>query len=196
MPRPDAAHATAVQAWFGNAFGELHPALQALHRDGGVLRGEVGIVTGRALGGWLGRRVARRLGVPLGRARRGFEVRIEHDAKAMRWTRRFDDGSVLVSVFEPMGRYPHGEWRERNGAVTLRLGVDTDGGGWRWRLRGVSLRGIPLPRWPLRMQAWKRIERDGGYRFCVAFALAGGGLLLRYEGVLRVEADTPAKIAP
>jgi hypothetical protein len=28
-----------MEAWFGAAFAALHPQLQALHRDGGVLKG-------------------------------------------------------------------------------------------------------------------------------------------------------------
>lgn len=142
-----------------------------------MLRGEVVIATGGGLGGVIGRRLARRLGLPLDRARRGFEVRIEHETGAMRWCRRFDDGSALGSTFHPVGHYPDGYWIERSGARALRLGVETTGGGWRWRLRGWSLHGMPLPPWPLRLRAFKRIEADGRYRFCVEFALAGLGPL-------------------
>lgn len=193
MPPPETAEAAqprndnAALAWFGPALSQLHPALRALHREGGTLRGEVCIETGRGLAGALGRHLARTLGLPLDRARRGFEVRIEHEAGAMRWRRRFDDGSALDSTFHPVGRYPDGYWIERSGARALRLGVETTGGGWYWRLRGWSLHGLPLPSWQLRLRAFKRIEADGRYRFCVEFALAGLGLLLRYDGVLTVD---------
>ncbi|WP_242110409.1 DUF4166 domain-containing protein [Luteimonas aquatica] len=178
--------------WFGADFARLHPALQALHRGGGTLRGEVEVSTGSGLGGLLGRRLARRLGIPLQPARQPFEVAIEHAAGAMRWRRRFGAGGELLSTFRPVGRYPDGHWRERNGPVELRLGVDLADGGWRWRLLGLRAFALPLPRWPLRTQADKRVEADGRYRFGVAFSLAAVGLLLRYEGVLRIVPDPRA----
>jgi hypothetical protein len=191
MPPPEAPHGNAATAWFGDRFADLHPLLQALHRDGGVLRGDVDIATGAGIAGVAGRRLARRLGIPVDRARRGFEVRIVHDAAAMRWIRRFDDGSVLASTFQPHGRHPDGFWTERSGALRLRLGVDLDGGGWRWRLLGLRAFGLPLPRALLRVDAFKRIER-ARYRFGVRFALPLLGDVLRYEGLLRSVPGTDA----
>jgi hypothetical protein len=194
MPPPDSASIVdghAARRWFGAYFAELHPALQALHRDGGVLRGEVDVTTGAGFAGALGRRMARRLGIPLG-AGRGFEVRVEHDAEAMRWIRRFDNGGELRSAFLPVGGYPDGYWLERSGPVEMRLGVDLTDGGWRWRLLGLRAFGIPLPRWPLRVDAFKRVDETGRYRFGVTFSLVVLGLLLRYEGVLQISAPFSA----
>jgi hypothetical protein len=178
----------AATRWFGEDFARLHPSLQALHREGGGLRGTVTIAAGQGLAGLLGRRMAQRLGIPTGAALSGFEVRIAHDAQAMRWERRFDDGRSLLSVFRPVGRYPDGYWLEDTGAVQLKLTVDIRDGGWYWRLLGASLHGVPLPRWLFpRTEAFKRIDANGGYRFAVAFALFPFGTLLRYEGVLAPE---------
>lgn len=182
----------AATQWFGPAFDRLHPLLQALHRSGGTLGGQIAISTGTGLAGPVGRRLARRLGIPVDRAHRGFQVDIVHDARAMQWRRRFDDGSELVSVFRPVGRYPDGHWLESTGPVRMKLGVDLGGGGWRWRLRGVQVGGMPLPLFLFpRTDACKRIEDDGRYRFAVAFSLFPFGELLRYEGALHaVPADT------
>ncbi|MBX9401832.1 DUF4166 domain-containing protein [Lysobacter sp. BMK333-48F3] len=184
---PGAPHNAAMH-WFGPAFERLHPRLQALHRDGGALHGQIEISTGHGLAGRLGRRLAARLGIPTDRARRGFRVEISHDGEAMRWRRRFDDGSELLSVFRPVGRYPQGHWLESTGPARMKLGVDLDGGGWRWRLLGVAVAGVPLPRFAFpRTQAYKRIEShpDGErYRFAVAFSWFPFGELLRYEGAL------------
>ncbi|MGO1071975.1 DUF4166 domain-containing protein [Lysobacter sp. CA199] len=185
---PGVPHNAATQ-WFGPDFQRLHPLLQALHRDGGTLAGEIDIRTGPGLAGALGRRLARRLGIPLDRPRRGFRVDIVHESARMVWLRRFDDGSELRSVFEPVGRYPNGHWLESTGPVRMRLGVDLDSGGWHWRLLGIDARGLPLPRFLFpRTDAYKRIERgtEGErYRFAVAFSLFPFGELLRYEGALQ-----------
>ncbi|WP_460731892.1 DUF4166 domain-containing protein [Lysobacter tyrosinilyticus] len=174
--------------WFGEDFARLHPALQALHREGGTLSGAVTITTGRGFAGALGRRMARRLGIPTVPGLAGFEVRITHDAQAMRWERRFGEGRTLLSVFRPLGMCPHGYWLEDTGVVQLKLTVDIRDGGWYWRLLGASLRGVPLPLWLFpRTEAFKRIDADGGYRFAVAFALFPFGTLLKYEGVLTPE---------
>lgn len=182
----------AATQWFGPAFDRLHPLLQAMHRSGGTLGGQIAVSTGTGLAGSVGRRLARRLGIPVDRAHRGFQVDLVHDARAMQWRRRFDDGSELVSVFRPVGRYPDGHWLESTGPVRMKLGVDLDGGGWRWRLRGVQVGGMPLPLFLFpRTDACKRIEDDGRYRFAVAFSLFPFGELLRYEGALHaVPADT------
>ena len=185
--------ANAATRWFGEDLARLHPLLQALHREGGGLRGTVAITSGHGVAGWLGRRMAQRLGIPTGPALAGFEVRIAHDAQAMRWERRFDNGHTLLSVFRPVGRYPDGYWLEDTGAVQLKLTVDIRDGGWYWRLLGASVLGVPLPRWLFpRTDAFKRIDADGGYRFAVAFALFPFGTLLRYEGVLAPERATQA----
>ncbi|UZW59797.1 DUF4166 domain-containing protein [Lysobacter enzymogenes] len=193
---PGEPHNAAIE-WFGPAFDRLHPLLQALHRDGGALAGEIELRSGRGLAGVLGRRLARRLGIPLDRPRRGFRVDIVHEPARMLWLRRFDDGSELRSVFEPVGHWPDGHWLETTGPVRLRLGVDLDGGGWRWRLLGLSARGLPLPRllFP-RTDASKRIERiddEERYRFAVVFSWFPFGELLRYQGALHA---VPAVTAP
>lgn len=187
------ADTNATTRWFGEDFARLHPLLQALHREGGGLRGTVAITAGHGVAGLLGRRMAQRLGIPTGAALAGFEVRIAHDAQTMRWERRFDDGRALRSVFRPVGRFPDGYWLEDTGAMRLKLTVDIRDGGWYWRLLGASLHGVPLPSWLFpRTEAFKRIDADGGYRFAVAFALFPLGTLLRYEGVLTPERATQA----
>lgn len=187
-----ASRKTVVTRWCGEAFERLHPLLQALHRDGGRLRGTVAIRTGRGIAGAIGRRLAHALGIPLDRAERDFEVEIRHQRDALVWHRRFDDGSTMVSRFEPVGAWPDGCWTEHTGALRLDLAVDVVDGGWRWRTLRARWRGIPLPLAPLpRSRAGKRIV-DDRYVFEVAFALPLFGDLLGYDGVLDAEPATPA----
>jgi hypothetical protein len=177
---------SAVARWFGAHFSELHPLLQSLHRHGGTLRGVVEIQSGTGVAGWLGRRLARSLGIPIDRRLRGFEVEIKHTETALEWWRRFDDGSVVVSHFEPVGAWPVGYWKETTGALQMHLTVDIVNGGWRWRPLRASLYGLRLPlRLLPKSRAGKHIE-CGKYRFEVEFSLPIVGRLLSYGGALEV----------
>lgn len=180
---------TAVSTWFGAGFAQLHPLLQDLHRHGGRLHGPVQIRMGRGIGGWIGRRLARKLGVPVGENQaHTLEVTIHHADGQLHWDRRFDDAHRFPSTFRPSGQWPAGHWIEDTSAVALLLQVDVIDGGWYWRFIGAQRGSLRLPAWLLpRSNAYKRIEQ-GRYRFSVSFALPILGELLAYEGLL--DADT------
>lgn len=174
---------TSVTRWFGAGFEGLHPLLQQLHRDGGVLQGAIDLDVRPA-----GRRLARRLGLPVDRTRCDFAVDIRHERDALVWTRRFDTGQTMRSVFVPHGRWPDGYWTETTGPFALRLAVDVVDGGWHWRCVGARAFGIVVPLWLMpQTRAFKRIE-DGRYRFEVAIAQRPFGDLLRYGGLLDAHA--------
>ena len=176
---------TAVSRWFGPAFAHLHPQLQALHRRGGTLQGPLAIRFGRGLAGVVGRRLARKLGIPADGAAHRLHVAIRHADGLLHWDRRFDDGARFVSTFRPYGHWPDGGWIEETGAVSLRLQVDVVDGGWQWRCIGAQLGRRPVPLWLLpRTRAGKRIEA-GDYRFDVSIALPLLGEVLGYGGLLR-----------
>ena len=178
-------HATLVAEWFGSSFARLHPLLQQLHSvPAARVEGTVVMRFGTGLAGVLGRRLARRLGMPDVAGPQPLVVDVGHDATKMTWQRRFGDGHALLSVFRPVGHFPDGHWLEDTGRIALTLQVDIVGDGWDWRLVGARLRGKPLPLWLLpRFSAYKRIEA-GRYRFHVGFALPGLGELMAYEGLL------------
>lgn len=181
-----------VSDWFGERFGALHPMLQAMHRQGGRLRGEVELAYGRGVAGWLGRRLGRRMGLPPHAGRMPLEVTISHEDGALRWARRFGRAHEMVSLFEPVGRWPGGHWRERTGALRFLLTVDVREGGWYWRALGARLHGLPVPVGLLpRSHAGKRVEAEG-YRFEVAIVAPLLGLLLRYGGTLQWHGPSPA----
>lgn len=179
-----------VEAWFGDGFAGLHPLLQVLHREGGRLEGIVRFRIGRGLGGLIGRRVLRRLGIDAGSSEQWREQRLQVDIRhadgALRWARRFGDGPEAVSWFRPVGHWPEGHWEEHAGPLSLQLKVDTEGGGWRWRQIGCRLWSLSLPVWlaPV-VDAGKRIE-DGQYRFDVAIRLPLFGETLAWGGHLRM----------
>lgn len=180
---------TATSAWFGTNFARLHPRLQALHREGGVLRGAVMISFGRGLAGVVGRRMARKLGIPTRGEDHQVEVSIHHDGGVLHWDRCFDGLQRFPSTFHPVGHWPHGYWIEDTSAVSLALQVDVIDGGWYWRCIGARLGRCRAPTWLLpRSEAFKRIE-DDRYRFSVSFALPLLGEVPRYGGLLRASTD-------
>lgn len=173
-----------VTRWFGARFDELHPLLRQLHRQGGVLSGEVELSFGAGLAGTLGRRLARRMGLPLDAGRHRLRVDISHNDSALIWSRRFDDDRPMVSTFEPIGQWPQGFWREHTGPLDMRLTVDVIDGAWHWRALQARLGGIRLPLALLPdSRAFKRVE-DGRYRFEVRFVLPLLGEALSYQGLL------------
>ena len=173
-----------VSRWFGAEFAALHPLLRRLHLHGGSLRGEVEIGFGRGVAGVIGRKLARSLGIPIDRPCCGFEVEIRHTAEALLWNRRFADGSMMRSVFLPIGQWPDGHWSESTGALRLDLGVDTTSGAWRWLPRRAYLHRIRLPLWLLpQTRAGKRIDGNR-YVFHVEIIAPLIGTLLRYGGTL------------
>lgn len=173
-----------VMEWFGPSFQALDPLLQDLHRHGGKLSGEVDIEFGRGLAGMMGRRLAAKVGLPTVPGAYAFEVSITHVGGALRWSRKFNDCTEMVSLFVPHGVYPQGYWRETTGALALDLGVAIRDGGWYWIQRRISIFGVPLPlAWFPKSQAYKRINQ-GLYEFSVSFRFSLIGQLVRYSGNL------------
>lgn len=179
----------AVTAWFGDGFGRLHPLLQALHRDSGRLSGPIDLQFGRGLAGLVGRRIARRFGLPDAAGQHHLDVEIRHDAAALQWNRCFDRSQRLSSTFRPSGHWPDGHWIETTGPLVATLTVAVIEGGWHWRVVGIRLHGIALPRWLRpRSTAYKRIE-NGRYRFYVGFSLPVLGEMFRYRGLLALAGE-------
>ena len=180
---------TIVSDWFGPHFSALYPLLQELHLQGGMLKGEVQLGFGRGAAGWLGRRLARKMGLPARASRLPLQVDISHSPDALVWARQFGGEPLpMVSQFEPIGRWPDGHWRERTGALRFKLTVDVQDGGWSGRVLGASLHGLPVPVGLLpRSHAFKRVE-GGAYRFEVALIAPVLGRLLSYGGLLQCQA--------
>ena len=174
----------AVERWFGAGFDTLHPLLRALHRRGGELHGTVHVRYGRGLAGWLGHRIARKLGLPADAGSTSLRVRIHSDRHVLHWQRMFGGRLRMDSRFVPVGHWPDGYWLEQTGALQLRLAVDTHDGGWSWRPLGYRLSGIPIPGFLMpRVVAGKTIENDL-YRFEVVVTLPWLGILVAYGGLL------------
>jgi hypothetical protein len=184
-----------VEKWFGDAFGELHPKLQELHRSGGSLAGSVEVQFGRGLAGLIGKRVAKRLGIPAFAGSVPLKVSIYSIANELHWDRTFNEGSKFASVFIPSGSYPSGSWMENAGVFRLKLGVSIVDGGWVWQPKGAWFWFVPMPNWLLpRTTASKRIDHDL-YEFKVQINLPIVGKILAYGGKLKQQLVNPIEAA-
>ncbi len=178
------AHSNAVVDWFAHKFSELHPLLQDLHRNGGQLHGTVQIEIPTGVAGLLGRRLAKKLGVPTTNSSPKLDVSISHTDGLLHWHRTFDDNMQMRSIFKPVGNMDSGYWLDDTGPLELKLTVDILDGGWYWRCLSMRLWKIPLPLWLFpHSKAYKKIEGDK-YRFYVSFSLLGLGTILSYSGLL------------
>jgi hypothetical protein len=174
----------AVERWFGPGFAQLHPLLQQLHRHGGVLSGHVTVTYGAGLAGWLGKRVAARLGLPPHEGCIPLAVHIHSTQHALHWVRVFGAGEAVASIFTPVGAWPDGHWVERIGVIRAELRVDTSDGGWRWIPKRTSIYGVPLPGGLApRLDAFKRVTQ-GQYQFAVTLFHPLLGTLFSYGGTL------------
>lgn len=183
--------------WFGAQFTALHPLLQSLHRDGGILRGQVELKVGKGAAGWLGRRIAKSMGIPahlITAGRCDFSLEVSHRDQSMFWCRTFgtdlrsanNAASVVESRFKPVNHFQTGYWIEQHGHLRLHLAVELDQqGGWQWCLLRVFWFGLPIPLavFP-RLVAKKTIGGDN-YLFQVAFSYPLLGFLFSYSGRLR-----------
>lgn len=178
-----------VEDWFGASFEDLSPEIRALHRCGGTLTGPVTVETGRGLAGLVGKRLAKRLGLPLTEGAAELTVSIHSDEQGLHWNRQFDQGRKFCSLFKPHGRFPDGYWSEHSGALSLYLKVAIRHGGWYWMHHKTKLGCLSLPSWFMpRTVAYKEVV-DGKYHFSVCISMPVIGLILSYRGQLVCHLD-------
>lgn len=172
-----------VKAWFGQAFENLAPELKRLHTNGGELEGLIQVSYGKGIAGLIGKRLAKKLGVPVS-GEHHLRVIIEHEDDKLLWQREFNSENKMLSVFKPRGTIANGYWVEETGPIKMSLTVDIKDGGWHWRCLKLTVFGIPVPVWLVpKSKAYKRIIQ-GKYEFYVGFTLPLFGKLLSYEGIL------------
>lgn len=174
----------AVTIWFGKYFTNLDPLLQRLHQEGGKLSGQVDVRYGEGVAGYIGKRIARKIGMPSTSGKVDFTVAIYHDADSLQWNRLFGNQQKMNSEFIPHGNFQKGSWKETTGALTLELGVEIKEGGWYWQQKKVRYMGIPLPQILIpSTKAYKKVV-NGKYRFYVSISLPFLGEAMCYFGDL------------
>lgn len=175
-----------ITEWMGNDFFSLHPLLQELHIHGGVLKGNVDIQTGNnSLSHYLGQRLAKKLGIPVSSGTHTLQVAISHNKDTLIWERIFDDIHKMTSIFKPIGIKQSGFLLEESGPQKMRLTIDVKDGGWYWRWLDIKSKDKNFFKFILPYsEAYKYINENNEYVFCVKFKFFGLGNILTYKGVL------------
>jgi len=183
---------TLVKKWFGERFNELSPELQQLHTDGGVLTGTININYGRGIAKFVGKRLAKKLGLPK-HDKPNLRVSIKHDDTALIWLRCFDDSITMTSRFVPVGTIENGYWEESTGPLKMRLTVDIINGGWYWRCLEFRFLGVALAPWLFPSSKAYKYTDTNGYNFGVEFVSPMLGLLVGYSGSLNYSTNPIAQ---
>lgn len=169
----------------GERWTELADPVRQAHslRDGECARGWFSICRGSGL---MARTVATVLKLPRTASGARAELRIAAEKGGERWQRRFDDMALTTRQCQ-VGDALLGE---RIGAFELRFELQPSTGGLVYRQVGAGIRlgcfYIPLsPRWAP-MIAAQEMPADDGVRVEVSVTHSRAGLLLSYDGHIRV----------
>ncbi|WP_444920009.1 DUF4166 domain-containing protein [Microbulbifer sp. CnH-101-G] len=145
---------------------------------------------GSGVAGWIGRRMARKLGGPAKAGKVPFSVEIHHSTKTLIWSRTFANSHTFTSEFHPVKTYQQGGyWVESTGPIKIQLGVSTEGGNWQWLQRSVSIFRLPIPTiFRPKVSAGKAIVNEL-YQFEVKISLPVLGFLFGYSGTLKEDVE-------
>ena len=166
----------------GPGFGELPPAVRAIHeRDGrSTYTGTCRVERGH---GWLSRICGAIASLPDAAERTPLRVLIDADADGETWERQFGD-RAMRSRLRARGKL----LEERLGPTTMCFALAANGGAIDWRLVQVRLLGIPVPLALFAGTVARECLEGARYRFDVEARLSVVGLLVRYSGTLDVQA--------
>ena len=132
-------------------------------------------------------RVLRRLlGLPPPGVEQALEVLIERLGNHETWTRRFALGHMRSTLRSDANA---AYLLEHLGPVTLRFTLLPDVQGVEWRLKGVSVLGVHVPRRWFGTVLSHSGERDGRYAFAIDTHLPWIGRLVAYHGWLEIVDD-------
>lgn len=141
---------------------------------------------GSGIAGYFGRRLSKKLGIPVGSPVVPLKVTIAHHPDYLLWSRKFGDANQMESSFIPLGHYPDGHWLEETSGVKVTLGVEIVDGGWKWHQRKARVMGISIPGWLVPKVAAGKSIVSGKYQFDVSIHHPWLGFLLSYHGLLDV----------
>jgi hypothetical protein len=177
---------TLFQSALGHKWLALPPCVQRVHSGHGVesFSGRAEVTRGA---GVVARLAAWLVGLPEPGEDVPLTVTMTRTLAGEAWERRFA-GRRLESVLTPSPRPGH--VRERFGPATYELELPVKEGALHFPVRRGWLLGIPLPGFLLPGSCTREFAVDGVFHFDVGlYAPLTGGLVVRYRGWLRPNAD-------
>ncbi len=175
-------------------WGGLDESVRRFHACGGGRARAAGTFAVRRGRGLAARVLARLLGLPRGGEAVPLLLSVEPQADGgERWRRTFAGKDFVTEQREHAGAL----MAERTGAFELLYRLHAEGGALAYRQEGAAVRAgrlrLRLPRLLApRVEAWERAERDGGEGVLVSVRVTSPlvGLLIEYEGLVRMEEET------
>lgn len=139
--------------------------------------------------GRVARVIARLMGLPEVGEEVPLRLSVEPHKDGERWRRNFAGKEFVTEQSEHAGPL----LIERAGLFELLFRLHVEGGALAYRGEGAALRAgslrLPLPRLLApRVEAWERAD-EGGVRVSVCVTAPLVGLLIRYEGLVRLEEE-------
>lgn len=169
----------------GPRWEELHPSVRQLHDAGEPLR-VAGTFRIRR-GGWLTRRLAWIAGLPREGDRVPLQLVVTPTGDQEEWHRAFA-GRPFVSL---QWKHAEGFLLEQMGIFVQRFRLNAVDGSLRYENDGSSLRLgpylLPLPGWLAPRVTASEVPSDDGIAVSVETTLPLLGLLVAYEGTVRIE---------
>jgi hypothetical protein len=170
----------------GEAYGGLPEAVRRLHdRDGEwSAEGRAAIDRGS---GWIAQRIARIFGFPPAAEDVPVSVEFRGVGDHVVWRRDFG-GQVFSSIQEEGTEQFDRLLCERFGPCAFGIALVVDGGRLRYVLRGWSAFGVPMPAWLAPDCEAYETEEEDRFRFFVELRYRFVGLIVRYQGWLKLRA--------
>jgi hypothetical protein len=166
----------------GTEINQLPAAVRRAHAGKIRLSGDARV----SRGGGVADAIATVMRLPAAAERVAMSVEGDHLPDRMIWNRRFGDRKFASCFMLRQGRLV-----ESLGPFQLQLRLEVQDRVLRYRLERVTLFGVPVPRaLAPQLEAWEG-ERDGRYDFAVEVRLPFLGRLVRYEGLLDLNAPVP-----
>jgi hypothetical protein len=173
------------------AFDGLPQAVRGLH-DFGVERVAEGRATVERGKGRIASRIARTFGFPQAGEDIPVSVTFRREGDREIWRRNF--GGAAFSTIQEGGRGRSDRLLcERFGPCAFGIALVADDGRLRFIMRRWSIFGLPMPLWLAPACEAYECETDGRFRFFVELRYRFIGLIVRYQGWLKVIAG-PAPV--
>jgi hypothetical protein len=182
---PDGVPDGPLYPWLlGPRYAVLPPLVQQMHQVAPrMIADGAGTVThGTRIASRL---VARVLGFPRAGADRSVRVIFERQGAVETLSRHYEDATLTTHQMAA-GPAGSGLLGERFGPLTLVFRLEASDAAIRFVLEDVRCLGVSLPRWLRPRIDAREFVADGWYRFDVRVALPVVGLLIHYDGRLRI----------
>jgi uncharacterized protein DUF4166/saccharopine dehydrogenase-like protein len=173
----------------GAAYDTLPQAVRRMHDFDGerIAEGLAAIDRGR---GWIARRIALTFGFPQTDSDVPVTVELRREGDREIWQRNFG-GQIFSSIQEEGRERLDRLLCERFGPCAFGIALVVDGDHLRFIIRRWSIYGFRMPLWLAPTCLAYEAEYHGRFRFFVELRHRLIGLIVRYQGLLELRAQTP-----